>query len=87
LLTFSEKPFEIRSVNKTGEQGDVSVVIAWYALPGIGYFIQRSADLQSWETLVPGASLPKDSVVPDWLTYRVPVRTSPSFHGYYRIRM
>lgn len=85
LLTFSQRSFEVRSVNKTGEEGDVHLVMTWYALPGVGYLVQRSADLQSWENLVPGACLPKESVVPAWLTDRVPIRAS--LHGYYRIRM
>ncbi len=88
LLTFSQTPFEVCSVGKTDSPpGEPVAVITWYALPGMEYSIRRSTDLLSWTLVAGSLSLPEDSDVPDWLTYRDEISAVPSLRCYYRLGM
>lgn len=88
VLTFSRTPFEIASVGKAdAPPGEPAAIITWYALPGVKYSIHRSTNLLSWTLVAGGLSLPEDSDVPDWLTYRDEISGVPSLRCYYRLGM
>lgn len=86
-LTFSLAPFEVASVGKRGESGQLTILITWYALPGVVYSIEGSADLLSWESVVGGIFVPEDIGVAGWLTYHDSVGVSPSPSLFYRVGM